>query len=63
MIGESTAISAAHCFHDSNNWLPAYSWTPGADSQDSVRFPYTPLLARRTPRRAPATRWSPSATG
>lgn len=42
MIGESTAISAAHCFHDSSNWLPAYSWSPGVDSQDTVRFPYNP---------------------
>lgn len=40
MIGESTALSAAHCFHDSANWLPDYSWSPGVDSQDSVRFPY-----------------------
>ena len=42
MIGELTAISAAHCFHDSNNWLPDKSWAPGADSQDAVRFPYNP---------------------
>jgi V8-like Glu-specific endopeptidase len=43
MIGPSTMITAAHCVHDSNNWLATKTWSPGVDSEDTVDFPYNPF--------------------
>jgi V8-like Glu-specific endopeptidase len=42
-IGPSTAVTAAHCLHDSANWFSTRRWAPGADSGDTVRFPFDPF--------------------
>jgi hypothetical protein len=39
LIGASTALSAAHCFHDGNNWYPLAMWGAGPDDEDSQTFP------------------------
>lgn len=39
LIGPSTAVSAAHCFHDGNNWFDTRKWSTGADSQDAIVYP------------------------
>lgn len=48
MIGASTMITAAHCVHDGDNWKETKTWSPGADSQDTVDFPYNPWSAYPT---------------
>ncbi len=39
LIGPSTAISVAHCFHDGVDWLDLAMWGAGPDAQDSPIFP------------------------
>ena len=43
LIGPSTAVTAAHCLHSSVNWFSVRRWAPGADSGDTVRFPFDPF--------------------
>jgi hypothetical protein len=42
LIGPSTMITAAHCLHSTSNWYSTRYWTAGADSGDTVHFPYNP---------------------
>jgi len=39
MIGANTALSAAHCFHDSTNWYPLAMWGAAPDGLDAQPFP------------------------
>jgi glutamyl endopeptidase len=48
MIGASTMITAAHCVHNGDNWLATKTWSPGADSEDTVDFPYNPWASYPT---------------
>lgn len=53
LIGPSTMISAAHCFHSNsgggNGWYSERAWSPGVDSQDSNRYSYEPYANYPSP--------------
>jgi V8-like Glu-specific endopeptidase len=40
LIGPSTAISAAHCFHSGSGWYATRTWAPGADATDANPAPF-----------------------
>lgn len=42
LIGASTAITAAHCFHTGSKWRPTHAWAFGARSTQQPKFPYNP---------------------
>lgn len=42
LIGASTAISAAHCYHNGSGWLPTSTWSFNANSTAGVVNPYNP---------------------
>lgn len=41
LIGSSTMVSAAHCFHNGSDWLSTRRYGPGVDSQDPNRFSFS----------------------
>jgi V8-like Glu-specific endopeptidase len=40
MIGQSTAITAAHCLHNGTGWKGSVDWSPGVNSQATVVRPW-----------------------